>query len=111
MSESNVDNSGRKRRRAPRLRLKTPVSVSWVGSDGERQDSSGTTQNVNAYGALVLIMVGNRPPEGCELQLTSLITKIVATAKVIWTGTTATADVYALGLELATPQPAFWPES
>ena len=111
MSESNLDNSGSKRRRAPRLRLKTPVSVSWLSSNGERQDAAGTTQNVNAYGALVLVMVGNRPPEGCELQITSLITKIAATAKVIWTGTTATQDVYALGIELATPHPEFWPES
>ena len=109
MSESNFDNSSSSRRRAPRLRLKTPVSVSWVGGNGERQDASGTTQNVNAYGALV--MVGKRPPDGCELRLTNLITKITATAKLIWTGTTASEDVYTLGLELATPHPTFWPES
>ncbi len=108
MSESNVDNSGSKRRRAPRLSLKTPVSLAWVGSNGERQEASGTTQNVSAYGALV--MVGNQPPVGCELQLTSLKTKNVAPCRLIWTGTTASEDVYALGLELATPQPAFWPE-
>ncbi len=109
MSESNLDKSGSNLRRAPRLPLKTPVSMSWVGSNGERQEASGTTQNVSAYGALV--MVGNRPPVGCELQLTSLKTKNVATAKAIWTGTTASEDIYTLGLELATPQPAFWPES
>ena len=109
MSESDFDNSGIKRRRAPRLRLRTPVSVSWVGSNGERQEASGTTQNVNAYGALAT--VGKLPPEGCELQLTSLITKMVATAKIIWTGTSAMEDVYTLGIELAAPNSDFWPAS
>ena len=109
MSQSDFGNTGGDLRRASRFPLRTPVLIYWTDNKGELQEASGTTMNVSAFGTL--LMVDNRPPDGCQIQLTSLQNQTVAPAKVIWTGTTATEGIYALGIELATPDPDFWPES
>lgn len=109
MSESGFGNTGGKRRRAERFRLRTPLLVSWTDSNGKRQQASGTTRVVSAFGALLI--VDNCPPDGCQVQLTNLDSEAVATARVIWSGTSATEDVYSLGIELAALNPDFWPGS
>ena len=83
--------------------------VAWQESDGGRKAAGGSTQNVNAFGALLVL--NGRPSEGCAIKLTSLGTSAEAAARVIWSGTTATEGVYFLGIELDTPNPDFWPES
>ncbi len=109
MSQSDYGNRGGDLRRASRFPLRTPVLVSWTDNNGDLQKASGTTVNVSPVGAL--LMVDNRPPDGCRVQLTNLQTETVATAKVVWSGTSATEDVYTLAIELAPSDPDFWPES
>ena len=95
-------------RRAPRTPLRVPVVVSWTEPGGEFRRDSGTTRNVNAFGALLVL--NRRPPEKSEVNLTSVLNQISTTARIAWTGTTATEGVFIVGIELASPDPNFWPK-
>lgn len=93
-------------RGAPRIPMKLPVRLSWTDKEGIPHIETGTTHNVNAKGAQVVLQ--GQVPEGIKLEITNLVSQGASRARVVWTGKAVNDGEYAVGIELEKPNPNFW---
>lgn len=94
------------RRRSPRVLLEIPALATWTDTGGTTHTEPTKTQVVNAYGALLNL---SQPlPNRTELELTNVKTRAMATARVVWSGTTEAAGVFEVAVELNTMDEQFW---
>lgn len=93
-------------RGAPRIPMKLPVRLSWTDKEGIPRIETGTTLNVNAKGAQVVLQ--GLVPDGIKLEITNLVSQGASRARVVWSGKAVNDGEYAVGIELEKPNPNFW---
>jgi hypothetical protein len=93
-------------RGAPRIPMKLPVRLSWTDKEGIPRIETGTTHNVNAKGAQVVLP--QLVPNGIKLEITNLVSQGATRGRVVWAGKAVNDGEFAVGIELEQANPNFW---
>ncbi len=95
-----------KNRRSDRYPVVVPIKVKWSNPSGAVIIEFAEAKEVNMHGGL-LDMKG-RPAIGSVIELTSLTSTKVASARVVSMRTSMKSEVLGVAVELLTPSETFW---
>jgi hypothetical protein len=95
-----------KNRRSDRYPVVVPIKVKWSNPNGAVIIEFAEAKEVNMHGGL-LDMKG-RPAIGSVIELTSLTSTKVASARVVSMRTSIKTEVLGVAVELLTPSETFW---